>query len=124
MRLTPRAVKALYWCDMKGIHPKGFQKSDRFVRPDGEVVSLEDAVPHESVWLPTLEDTSRLIKSYYNLELKVIRSGDLVMVSADFFGSQVEGAGTSDQDATISFLERFQDAYSERVPSADRRRDS
>lgn len=124
MRLTPRAVAALRWCDIKGVHPKGFKKTDRFVRPDGEVVFLEEAIPHDSVWLPTLEDTARILKSYYNLELKVIRNGDLVMISADFFSSQVEGAGTSDQDATLSFLERFQDAYNERVAISDRRGDS
>lgn len=119
MRLTKRAVQALWWWDIQGVHPLKFKEGDKFCLSTGDVVGLEDAPPHGSVWIPDLDALMGLLKLYFGLDLRVVKSGDLVMLSAEYKGHRVEGAGKSDVDSTISFLERLRDAYSERVLEPD-----
>lgn len=120
MKLNDRAYSILQWAHDAGIVPIKFYTNDKFVTIDREIIELLQVTTKDVLWLPTLGKLREILEESEGMRIAQTEvDGSLIMLSSDFQGKKVEGAGSSIQDAVISYLEGLKDAYQQRSTVSD-----
>lgn len=85
---------------------------------EGLEVTLEEANPPHVVWLPTIESLSKVLEQRSGAQLRRVVKERMIILYSDYRGSRIEGAGLTELQALMFFIERLRDAHFEGSPSS------